>query len=289
MYGKPEFIITWGKALGDNLLLTSPIKYIYGHSKKRQWVLSYYPELFRYNKKIICLKNNDRGEERIISWLKLRLLQPNYSKFIDKDTEESPENHIIRIIAKQLGIKEYNEVPLEIDYKFHPKEIFELKGKPRIVIQSNSNGAKLFIANKQWYPERFQEVVDYLSPHFEMVQVGSPLDIYLDGCVDFRGKTTVRESIAIIESSRLFIGLVGFYMHAAKAVGTKSLIIYGGREHPDQSGYTENINVYSATHCSPCWKWNNCDYMRKCMQEITFDTVKDKLDLVILDKDKSVR
>jgi ADP-heptose:LPS heptosyltransferase len=189
-------------------------------------------------------------------------------------------------MARELGIKEYNNVPLEIDYTLHPKELFKPGKKPRIAIQSNSNGAKLFIANKQWYPERFQQVVNYLSPFFEIVQVGSTDDFYLEGCVDYRGKTTVRESIAIIASCRLFIGLVGFYMHAAKAVGTKSLIIYGGRERPDQSGYLDNINVYNATPCSPCWKWSKCDYMRKCMHEITFETIKDHLDLVITNSEK---
>jgi len=286
IYGRPEFIVYWGKALGDNLLLTSPLKYIYDRTKKKQWVLSFYPELFRYNKKIICLKNNERGEDRIINLLKLRLHQPIYSKFIDKDTQESPENHIIRIIAKELGITDYEKVPLEIEYKLHPTELGKTGEKPTIVIQSNSNGANYFIANKQWYPERFQEVVNYLNPFFEILQVGSINDIFLDGCKDLRGKTTIRESIAIIASSQLFIGLVGFYMHAAKAVGTKSLIIYGGREHPDQSGYTGNINIYSATHCSPCWKWNNCDYVRKCMQEITFDKLKEYLDLVIANRNK---
>jgi hypothetical protein len=288
IYGKPGFIVYWGKALGDNLLLTSPLKYKYDRTKKKQWVLSYYPELFRYNKKVICLKNNDRGEERIIRILKFSFNQPNYSRFIDEDTQESPDNHIIRIMARELCIKEYNSVPLEIDYKLHPKELSKFDKKPRIAIQSNSNGAKLFIANKQWYPERFQEVVNYLSPFFEIVQVGSTDDFYLEGCVDYRGKTTIRESIAIIASSRLFIGLVGFYMHAAKAVGTKSLIIYGGREHPDQSGYSDNINIYTATDCSPCWKWSKCDFMRKCMQEITFDTVKDQLDLIIKNREKII-
>ena len=46
---------------------------------------------------------------------------------------------------------------------------------------------------------------------------------------------------------------VSFLMHAAASVDVKSVIIYGGRETPKNSGYDNNINLYQKIDCSPCW------------------------------------
>jgi ADP-heptose:LPS heptosyltransferase len=64
-------------------------------------------------------------------------------------------------------------------------------------------------------------------------------------------------------------------MHLARAVKTRSVIIYGGRIKAWQSGYPCNENIETNPPCSPCWQNNNCDYDQKCMSDIS---VKDVLD-----------
>ena len=62
-------------------------------------------------------------------------------------------------------------------------------------------------------------------------------------------------------------------MHLANAVGTRSVIIFGGREDPKLTGYPDNINLFDAgIECSPCWKVEECLH-KKCMQNITTDMV----------------
>jgi ADP-heptose:LPS heptosyltransferase len=129
------------------------------------------------------------------------------------------------------------------------------------------------IANKEWFPERMQTVVDALRTDVEIVQLGGVADPPLEGVADLRGRTTIREAAAMMQSARVFIGLVGFLMHLARAVGTPSVILFGGREHPEQSGYPENRNLFTTLHCSPCWLWNQCPYERECMRRITADEV----------------
>jgi hypothetical protein len=46
------------------------------------------------------------------------------------------------------------------------------------------------------------------------------------------------------------------------------VIVLGGREAPWQSGYPENLNLYTEVPCAPCWLWNRCDYERKCLTAI---------------------
>ena len=69
------------------------------------------------------------------------------------------------------------------------------------------------------------------------------------------------------------VGTVGFLMHLARAVECPAVIVYGGREAPWQSGYVSNLNIYSAVPCAPCWRWNSCDFDRKCMTDISVSDV----------------
>jgi hypothetical protein len=49
--------------------------------------------------------------------------------------------------------------------------------------------------------------------------------------------------------------------------------VYGGRELPQQSGYSCNENLTQRPPCSPCWRWNRCEYDRVCMTEISSSVV----------------
>src|SRR3990172_7637468 len=140
-------------------------------------------------------------------------------------------------------------------------------GARQLAIQSTARSARFPIANKEWFPERFQQVVDALRGEFTIVQLGLGSDPPLEGAVDLRG-TTKREAAAVLHHSLAFVGLAGFFMHLAKAAGTRSVIVYGGREDPALSGYAENENLFTAMHCSPCWFWNHSPYGRECMNRI---------------------
>ena len=90
-----------------------------------------------------------------------------------------------------------------------------------------------------------------------------------------RGKTDIRQTAAILSHALLLISHVGFIMHLARSVDCRTVIIYGGREKPDQSGYACFENIYSAIECSPCWLHNTCHYDKKCMQIISAQMVQD--------------
>jgi ADP-heptose:LPS heptosyltransferase len=138
----------------------------------------------------------------------------------------------------------------------------------KVVIQSSGLAAIFPMRNKMWFPERFQGVVDHLRRDIEFVQLGSAADPELNNVLDLRGKTSIRQSASILHHARAYIGTVGFLMHLARAVECPSVIVYGGREAPWQSGYTGNINLYNGLPCAPCWRWNSCDFERKCMTDI---------------------
>ncbi len=73
----------------------------------------------------------------------------------------------------------------------------------------------------------------------------------------------------MLRNCDLFVGLVGFLMHLARAVECPGVIVYGGRETPETTGYSCNVNLKSSPECSPCWYYSRCDFERKCLTEIS--------------------
>src|SRR5262249_32322904 len=126
-----------------------------------------------------------------------------------------------------------------------------------------------------------QEVVARLAGRFEIVQLGSPREPLLAGARDLRGRTTIRESAAILAQSRFHLGYAGFLMHLARAVDCRSVIVYGGRERPDQSGYIANEHIFTPLPCSPCWKRYDCDFQHRCMTQISVDDVMAAVDRIM--------
>jgi len=130
--------------------------------------------------------------------------------------------------------------------------------------------------NKEWSSARSNELVRTLQRDgIRVVQLGTAADVPLDGVVDLRGRTSLREAAAILAASDVFVGLAGALMHMARAVKCPSVIIYGGREDPRISGYQEFCNLVSRPACSPCWKRNSCEYDRQCLEDISVEKVVD--------------
>jgi hypothetical protein len=242
-----------------------------GH--KKIWIMSNHPELFEGNPDLAQVVPYDHRFQDYASIWGGKNQHLEYAAVdLEKETSESPARHIIAELCVRAGIK--GQIALRPC--FYLREAERQKSAwaaGMIAIQSSGLGGIMKMQNKQWFPERFQEVVNHLKTGCKFVQLGSPNDPPLSGVVDLRGKTTIRETAAVLANCRLFVGNVGFLMHLARAVECPAVIVYGGREAPWQSGYTCNLNLYSALPCAPCWLWNRCEYGRACMGMITTDSV----------------
>jgi hypothetical protein len=271
--GRPDLVIALHSfGLGDNLLCTAILRELHQRKRFGVWMMSEYPELFAgMNDAERVVPANDRYHNFMSVW------RPNrpvlvYAPLGGPDQDVSPRRHIIAELCARAGIT--GSIALRPYLKLTSAE----KGQEswaygRVVIQSSVLGAKYPMLNKQWDAKRFQQVVDALCNDFEFVQLGSPNDPALKHVRDLRGVTGIRQSAAILHNARLYIGGVGFLMHLARAVECPSVVVYGGREAPWQSGYICNVNLYTALSCAPCWRWNTCDFDRKCMRDIEVDDV----------------
>jgi ADP-heptose:LPS heptosyltransferase len=140
-------------------------------------------------------------------------------------------------------------------------------------------GKNVFSANRrEWGLDNFQQVRDLLS-EYRFVQVGIEADPLLERVLDARG-LPIRQSAAILHNAWFFLGLEGGFMHVARAVGTRSVVVFGGYILPETSGYRENVNISSEVDCSPCYNSHvsqeSCASM-KCMKAIDASMVYERI------------
>ena len=274
--GRPRHLVHfYGETPGDDLMCTVPLREMRRRGRHGIWMMSRYPDLFEGNRDVDNVVPFDERYQRMTEWVGGRAWYANYGGH-DHVTDRGPvpTRHIIALMCQACDITG----PVTLRPYLHLTDAERAAGRlaPR-QIALHSSGASAFTAmkNKEWLPDRMQAVAHALRGDYTLVHLGAPTDPPLDGCLDLRGRTSKRESAAIIANSVLFLGQVGFLMHLARAVDRPAVIVYGGREMPWQSGYSCNTNLYTELYCSPCWRWNACHnpVERDCMRRIGVDEV----------------
>ena len=130
-------------------------------------------------------------------------------------------------------------------------------------------GGKYDITIKWWATERYQEVVDHFRGRVQFVQVGAVGHHHpkLDGVIDLRGRTTLRELVRLVYHSQGTVCGVTALMHLAAAVPPKRkdhgarpcVVIAGGREPAHWEAYPEHqfMSTAGSLPCcigGGCWK-----------------------------------
>ena len=271
--GFPRHFFQGTGGIGDDLLCSCVFRELKKRGTRGIALATPHAPLFERNNdvdEIIPIRNTPSDKWLQLGLPLLRMAYTNYNPMTDGD--EPPAEHILIKLLRLAGIKG----PVELrPYMFLTKEEFAAGklAEGQVVMQSSGLSAAHSMRNKEWYPHRFQEVCSELRADVQVIQLGSKDDPKLEGAMDLRGKTSLRESAAILANSYVFVGLVGFLMHLARAVDCRSVIVYGGREKPAQSGYVANKNLYTQVRCAPCWLRNPCDFDHKCMDAITTQQV----------------
>jgi hypothetical protein len=271
--GVPRMLICFGTNPGDNLLCTAVLRELRKRNRGKLGMISNFPELFEVTNDAMSVSPlwGDLYRKFARIWRRdFRVV--HYLVGEAEDRIIPPKRHIIAELCARAGILGPVAVRPYLLLTDNEKTLTAW-AKGCIAIQSSGLDSTFPVRNKQWYPERFQAVVNALHREFDFIQLGSAADPTLENVKDLRGATSIRESAAILHHTRLYVGNVGFLMHLARAVECPSVIVYGGREAPGQSGYICNANLYTALPCAPCWRFNTCDFDRMCMKEIKVEDV----------------
>jgi ADP-heptose:LPS heptosyltransferase len=278
-HGVPARLLHFGLAPGDDLLCTTVLRELARRGAQKTWMMSAFPELFEGNSdvdRVVPIVEEYR--ELAYRWSRPypTLAYCQYDSV--KDATIPPKRHILAEMCAQVGITGSIDLRPYL-HLTDGEKAYGVRARDAVILQSSGLDGIFPMRNKQWYPERYQEVVDALKGTVEILQLGSPKDPLISGVQDLRGKTSIRQSGALMNHARLYLGNVGFLMHLARAVECPAVIVYGGREAPWQSGYSANTNLYSPVPCAPCWERNKCDFDRKCMDQITATQVLDAVKL----------
>ena len=275
--GIPTYLIAHGGGLGDDLMCTAVLRELRKRGHRRLWMMTDRPGLFANNADADVVLAGDPFYLTLARRLGVRVVLPIYiQRDWVNDYDTPPGRHFIAAMCLKAGITGDVVLRPYIHLTENERAAGRIAGS-QIAIQSSGLAARFPLRNKEWFPERFQEVVNSLADRYSFVQIGSPSDPPMQGAIDLRGRTTLRESAAILSQSLVFLGLSGFPMHLARAVDCRSVIVSGGRDDPSQTGYSCNENLTSDIPCAPCWRWNTCDYGHRCMDMIDSDTVVDAI------------
>ena len=189
-------------------------------------------------------------------------------------THLSCENGIQVHLADQMARAAGVELPPDWAPVYRPRKA---PGVPSgsIVIQNSCRGALYAAVTKEWPFERWSQLATFLiSQGHKIVQIGTSVDPPVQGAIDLRGKTDLPRASAILEEAKLFIGLESGLMHLAAAVRAPSVIIYGGRTRPWETGYPWHWHLANtAIPCAGCALNTGCPHDVKCMDEIRVDDV----------------
>jgi hypothetical protein len=285
-HGMPDIILQFLGGLGDELLLTCVARELRDRNPSLAiWQISSAAELLRGNPDYALILDRRHWALRHSNLLGRWRKSLRYSEMpIEATYEIPPREHILAILCRAAGLE--GTVRLRPWYYQDEREAAAGRYAARqIAVQSvGVRSHETWMRNKIWFHDRMQSVVDRFvakHPGCRVLQVGTEKDWLLNGVDDLRGKTTLRQTAAILSQSLSFLGTSGFLAHLARAVDCRSVIIYGGREHAWQSGYVCNENLETHMPCAPCWLWHDCDFDHQCMRNITAQDVLSALDRVM--------
>ena len=131
--------------------------------------------------------------------------------------------------------------------------------------------------NQMWPVEEWNKLVAAM-PDCTFIQLGLPREERVEGSVDMRGKTSIRESMALVKYAAGFAGVVSFLSHVTNAFNTRGVVLFGPSSIAVW-GHANNINVSRHLPCSNCLAWLRvkCPYGKPCMRRITVQQVKEAI------------
>ncbi len=270
-HGRPHHLFYFYGGIGDQLICSAVAREICRRHPRNIWMLTQAPELFTRNPDVRLALPFDL---RLIPWARLsrtNVRRMFYQDHLDAEQRDAPLHEpSIASLCRRAGVT--GEVVLRPYLPAVTAGPPPHRVRPRIATHSSCLTARYPMANKQWPVERFQAVVAALAGEAEFIQLGSPQDPPMAGAADRRG-VPLLQAARELTACDLFIGLVGFLMHLARAVECPAVIVYGGREPAEYTGYPCNENLADRPPCSPCWLYSRCDFERRCLTAITPETV----------------
>lgn len=176
--------------------------------------------------------------------------------------------------------KHYQPKPAEVRLTLEEQQFAE---PYRGMVMIEPNVKQIGHTNKAWLRERWLELSHTRSDFVQCVQ--SP-EQALPPHVLKVITPSFRHAMAVLSVCSTFVGTEGGLMHAAAAVGVRSVILWSEFISPDITGYKMHRNLRHAGN--PCGMRLNCPSCRRSMAAITVGEVADALKEVLACRETTV-
>lgn len=159
------------------------------------------------------------------------------------------------------------------EFYFNELEQAFIVRRAGVLIEPNVPWHKSVAANKDWGIARYQLLADRLRVAGIRVFQFSHGKLRLAGA-EVVPVSTFRQAAAVLAGFELAIVPEGGLHHAAAAVGTRAIVIFGGFIPPDVTGYTAHVNLTGLMEGeSACGSWRACPHCRKALNQISVEEV----------------
>ena len=194
----------------------------------------------------------------------------------------------------QTGLKAFPNLEKPLDLKLYlPEETLQkakerLKNLKRPLIVLNAGGMLSKRQGRAYPINKWLDLGAKLSEKFggaiiitgaeEDKEMLMPLS-KLNNAVNYSGRLSLEDSFAVISQTDLMISGDSGPLHAACALGVKSIGLYGSMPADRTGCFCSGINIISKKACAPCNK-RKCRYLKgsdkiyaPCMEEISSDEI----------------
>ncbi|MDB6109526.1 MAG: ADP-heptose:LPS heptosyltransferase-like protein [Pedosphaera sp.] len=262
-----SLLLRCGLSPGDIVMLTAAVRDLH-HWYPGQFVTGVRTscmEIWEHNPLIVSLPENDPTVEPIDCAYPL----------IDR-CNQAPYHCLhgfIEFLNERLGLAIkptafHGDIHLSGQEKAWYSQVHEFTGEdtPFWIVAA---GGKYDVTIKWWESERYQEVVNHFRGKIQFVQVGELGHHHpkLDGVIDLRGRTSLRELVRLVHHSQGVLCSVTALMHLAAAIQTRPgrnakrpcVVVAGGREPAHWEAYPDHqfVHTNGALACCAnggCWK-----------------------------------
>jgi ADP-heptose:LPS heptosyltransferase len=132
--------------------------------------------------------------------------------------------------------------------------------------------------NHQWPLSYWRQLVSR-NANITFIQLGLMTEPHVEGAVDLRGKTTLRQACALLRFARSFVGVDSVFGHVCNAFDVAGVVLFGPSS-PHVWGHQNNVNLTRELRCSPCVDLLlrfKCPYGVRCLQDLDVLVVEDAL------------
>lgn len=262
-----KLILKCGFSPGDIVMLTAAVRDLHLCYPKRFLtdVRTLCPDLWENNPHITPLRDDD-GSADVIDCRYPLINRCDTTPYhcLHGFAEFLSERLNVQIKLSAFG----GDIHLAAQEKAWYSQVHEVTGEdtPFWIV---SSGGKYDVTVKWWSPERYQRVIDYFRKKIVFVQVGQRGHHHpkIEGAIDLRGRTTLRELTRLVYHADGVLSPVTCLMHMAAAVEWKRnrqalrpcVVIAGGREpaHWEQYPGHQFIHTIGSLNCcakSGCWR-----------------------------------